>query len=93
MIRRSSRYYDGPLYQAAHKYTNVYNIVVDRKWPKSTLVRYIEHTWAYGDSLAILANKYLKDPTLWWKILEANPNIMDPFAIPTGSVIRIPNGY
>jgi nucleoid-associated protein YgaU len=93
MIRRSSRYYDGPLYQAVHKYTGVYNIVVDRKWPVSTLVKYIEHTWEYGDSFALLADKYLKDPNLWWKILEANPNIMDPFAISPGYTIRVPYGY
>lgn len=93
MIKRSSRYYDGPLYQSEHKYTGTYNIVVDRKWPESTLIKYIEHTWAYGDSYASLANRYLKDPTLWWKILEANPNVMDPFATSSGTVIRVPYGY
>jgi len=92
MITRSSRYYDGPLYQAPHKYTGTYNIVVDRKWPASTLVRYIEYTWSYGDSLALISNRYLKDPRLWWKILEANPNIIDPFAISPGQVIRVPYG-
>lgn len=90
MIARSSRYFDGPLYQSAHKYTGIYNIVVDRKWPTSVYVRYIDYTWVYGDSLALLANKYLKSSNLWWKIVEANPNITDPFAIQPGQVIRLP---
>lgn len=92
MIERSSRYFDGPLYQAAHKYTGAYNIVVDRKVPKVISVKYFQYTWAYGDSLALISARYLRNPKFWWKIIEANPEILDPFSIEAGQVIRVPYG-
>lgn len=91
MILRTSRYYTGPLAQLAHKYTGVYNIVVDRSFPEVIKVSYVEYTWVDGDSLAALAHSYLNNSQYWWKIMEINQEISDPFSISPGTVIRIPN--
>ena len=92
MIENVSRYYDGPIFQVPHKYTGVYTIAVFRKFPASTKVNYIEHVWEYGDSLAALSEHYGDGAKYWWEILEINPNILSPFDIKPGQVIRIPYG-
>lgn len=50
------------------------------------------HVVSIGEEnrLDILANNYYGDPTLWWAIAMAN-NIIDPFVIPAGSILRIPS--
>lgn len=92
MIERVSRYYDGPLAQTQHKYTNQYIISVFRKFPQSKQVSYIQYTWKEGDSLARIAKNYGVGPKYWWEIMEINPEIMDPFAIEPGTVLRVPYG-
>lgn len=39
--------------------------------------------------LDMIANKYYSDPTLWWVIALAN-DLVDPFVIQPGTVLRIP---
>lgn len=91
-ISRISRYFDGPLAQIKNKSSDTYDIAVYRKFPKTYSVKYIEYTWVEGDSLAGLANTYLFNPELWWKIMEINPSIADPFSIQPGDVIKVPYG-
>lgn len=46
-----------------------------------------------GDRLDTLANDFYGDSSLWWIIATAN-NIHDaPFALPDGTVLRIPQNY
>lgn len=46
-----------------------------------------------GDRLDTLANDFYGDSSLWWIIASAN-NIHDaPFALPDGTVLRIPQNY
>lgn len=46
-----------------------------------------------GDRLDTLANQFFGDSTLWWIIASAN-NIHDaPFALPDGTILRIPQNY
>ena len=92
MITRLSRYFNGKLFQPKHKYTGVQNIVVDRTFPYFQKISYLDYTWIYGDSLGSLAEKYLGNSKLWWKIMEINQEISDPFSISPGTVIRIPYG-
>lgn len=43
-----------------------------------------------GDRLDTLANQFYSDPSLWWIIATAN-NLHDaPFALPDGTILRIP---
>ena len=92
MINRSSRYYDGYLYQAKDINSDNYNIVVDRKFPDTQKITYVEYTWVDGDSLGRLAYEYIGQSKYWWKIMEANPEISDPMSIEPGQVIRLPRG-
>ena len=93
MIERVSRYYDGPLAQPLHKYSEQPTIAVFRKFPESSTVRYTEYTWVEGDSFSSLAEKYLGGAKFWWEILEIHPTITDPFNIAPGTVIKVPSGY
>lgn len=44
-----------------------------------------------ADRIDVIANAYYGDPTLWWRIADANPEIMKWDQVPSGTVIRIPN--
>lgn len=46
-----------------------------------------------GDRLDTLAYQYYGDQSLWWVIATAN-NIHDaPFAVPDGTILRVPKNY
>ena len=92
MIERVSRYYDGPLLQTKHKYTGQYVISVFRAFPQSKELRYILYTWKDGDTLARLSEEYGVGAKYWWEIMEINPEILDPFDIAPGTVLRVPYG-
>lgn len=92
-IGRLSRYYDGPIAQLkSAEDSTVYNITVYRKFPGDTSIRYTEHVWEDGDTLAALAyhSNALNTSEYWWKIMDINPEITDPFTIEPGTIIRIP---
>lgn len=55
-----------------------------------TNVRYNLHTYVEGETLHKLSWLYYGTPSLWWAILEYNPEITDFFNIAPGTVIRIP---
>jgi len=92
MIERVSRYYDGPLAQTQHKYTDQYIISVFRKFPDSQAINYISYTWKDGDSLPKLSEYYGVGAKYWWEIMDINPEISDPFNILPGTVLRVPYG-
>lgn len=89
-ITRTSRYFDGPLAQIPNKTTGEYDIAVYRDFTSVGEVSFFIYTWVYGDSLSNLAKKYLANQLLWWKIMEINPEITDPFSIEPGAQVRIP---
>ena len=92
MIERVSRYYDGPLAQTVDKSTGRYVISVFRKFPTSKSIRYISYTWKAGDSLANISELYGSGAKFWWEIMDINPEILDPFKIAPGTVLRVPYG-
>lgn len=92
MIERVSRYYDGPLAQTQHKYTDQYVISVFRKFPTSKEVTYISYIWKDGDSLSRISEDFGVGAKFWWEIMEINPEILDPFDITPGTVLRVPYG-
>lgn len=48
-------------------------------------------TTTIGDRFDILAQQYYKDPTLWWIISVANPQLpQNSYYPPVGAQIRIP---
>jgi nucleoid-associated protein YgaU len=44
----------------------------------------------YGDTFTSIAEEGLQDPTLWWVVADANPQIRHPFDLKPGDPIRIP---
>lgn len=56
-----------------------------------TGVKYTHHTFVEGDTLISMSWRYYGRPDLWWGFLEYNPEIQDPFNIPPGFILRVPN--
>lgn len=50
------------------------------------------HLWAETDRIDRVTQEYLFDADRWWEVMDANPEILNPFDIAPGQVIRIPNG-
>lgn len=49
------------------------------------------HITEDGDNLFSLADEYYDDFTLWWVIAEKNPSIVNPFEVPVGMELIVPN--
>ena len=89
-VYKNSRYYDGDSQQIQNKTSKLYAWTVYRQFPGSVPIRYSDYTWVDGDRIDYLASVYLYDAKLWWKIMDINPEINDPFSIAPGTIIRIP---
>jgi len=92
MIERVSRYYDGPLSQTIDPVTNEPKISVYRSFPSGINIKYITYVWKASDELSLVANRFNIGTKFWWEITDINPEILDPFDIVPGTVIRIPYG-
>jgi phage tail protein X len=59
---------------------------------RATQTRYASqlYRWRSGDRIDILAYNIYGSTADWWKILDANPAIIDPNSIRPGTVLRIP---
>jgi len=44
-----------------------------------------------GESFQFIAYKFIKNPTLWWQIAEANPQVWYPLDLHMGSYIHVPS--
>lgn len=66
-----------------------YNLVIFRRVPSSQ-TNFKLYVWRIGDRLDNVAFAQLNNPTLWWSIIDFNPEIIDPFNIPAGTAVRIP---
>lgn len=90
MIYTDSRYATGTILKAHDARTGTYRLAVYRKFPNAKLSFYY-YNWVAGDRIDLIANQLLGSSSLWWKILDSNPEITDPFSIPVGTTIRIPS--
>lgn len=90
MIYLDSRYVDGRLFKAWHARKQEYHLTVFRTWP-TNFQSYFIYEWVENDRLDLLATKFLGAPSLWWKILDFNPEVIDPFNIEPGTQLRMPN--
>lgn len=57
---------------------------------KDFRITYTMYQWRYYDRIDVMADTVYGDPTRWWIIADANPEIMDWGNVPTGKIIRIP---
>lgn len=62
--------------------------------PRQPEVRVFSYTSIYlgdNDRLDLIAQRIYGDDTLWWKIADANPEILDWSDVPAGTLLRIPS--
>lgn len=90
MIYNDSRYATGRIFKAYDSRKQVFSTTVFRRFPTSTNT-YSVYTWVERDRMDIVAEEFLGSPDSWWKIMDFNPEIIDPLNIPVGTIIRIPN--
>jgi hypothetical protein len=67
-----------------------YDATVFRNWPTYS-ENFSIYQWVEDDRLDNISLKFLGDPTLWWQILDINPEIVNPINIQPGTLLRIPN--
>ena len=90
MIFLDSRYADGRIFKAYDGRTDNYQLAVRREWP-TYVQNYFIYEWVSTDRLDTLASKFLGNPEMWWRILDINPEVIDPMLIAPGTQLRIPN--
>lgn len=90
MIYSDSRYASGTIIKVQDPRNKVYRLAVYRKFPTSR-ANFYNYTWVDGDRIDLVSFNLLGSPAFWWKIMDYNPEIIDPFSIPAGTVIRIPS--
>lgn len=88
MIPGQSRYVQGTLTRTPNS-EGVYNLTVWRTVP-AAVGSFTLYIWRDGDRPDTVANRLLGNPSLWWAIFDKNPEIIDPFNVPPGSLVRIP---
>lgn len=91
MIFSNSRYADGNVFKAYDSRSGKYGITVTRNFPTETS-GFFYYVWAERDRIDAVAEKFLGDADAWWQIMDFNPEVMSPFNIPIGTLIRIPRG-
>jgi len=86
----NSRYATGFLFNAYRNKDKKYHATVFRRFPVSS-AKFFLYEWKEEDRIDHVARKYLNDSALWWKIMDFNPEILNPETISGGTLIRIPN--
>ena len=89
MIYLDSRYADGPLFKALDARTGTHVQSVFRQWPTFSKQTYYYEVSTI-DRIEGIAVQTLGNPELWWQIMDLNPEIINPFEIPAGTLLRIP---
>lgn len=90
MIFTSSRYATGTIFKAFDPRDGEWYTTVFRNYPKE-YVSFYTYVWKERDRPETVAARTLGNPEMWWKIMDYNPEILNPFDIPVGTVIRLPN--
>jgi len=90
MIYTDSRYASGTFSKTYSVNRASYNLSVMRTFPTDQSSFYY-YSWRERDRIETVAATLLGDSNLWWRIMDYNPEIIDPFNIPLGSTVRIPS--
>jgi hypothetical protein len=90
MITTDSRYANGNVFKTPGVRKNPYQVVVTRNFPQM-IDNYFLYVWKEEDRIDLVANRFYGNTSLWWQILDFNPEILNPWEIPVGTTIRIPN--
>jgi nucleoid-associated protein YgaU len=74
MFDRKSRYRDARPFSPADGDRDAFDGVRPRPIGRATGI--VEHRVQAGDRLDLLARHYYNDDRLWWRIVDANPEIL-----------------
>jgi hypothetical protein len=89
MIFSDSRYATANVYKAFTPKLGGNSVVVLREFPFNSSA-FFYYIWRDGDRVENVAANLLEDSNLWWKIMDFNPEIANPFSISIGTIVRIP---
>lgn len=89
MIYTDSRYAAGMFSKTYSASRSSYNLSVMRNFPIDQSSFYY-YSWRERDRIENVAASLLGDSNLWWRIMDYNPELLDPFNIPVGATVRIP---
>ena len=90
MIYTDSRYANGRLFKAYNLRKQDYDVTVFRNFPNQK-ASYFLYTWRESDRIDLVCKRFLGTAATWWKVMDYNPEILNPFDIPVGTVVRIPD--
>lgn len=88
-IYLDSRYADGPLFRAHDARSGNDLITVFREWP-ILASNFDVYEVNEIDRIENIAVQFLGKSELWWRIMDFNPEVLNPFEIPPGTLLRIP---
>lgn len=88
MIIAGSRYQDSSVVTVVKDSQDVAVIVPSMQQPFS--FNYVTHLVTQGDRIDNISYQYYGNPTVWWRIADANPEVMFYDNLTVGSTIRIP---
>jgi hypothetical protein len=90
VIYADSRYARGIFFKAYNLKNKTYSLTVLRRFPvdQSNFYYYV---WRERDRVENVAARLLGDANLWWRIMDYNPEVIDPINIAAGTPIRIPS--
>lgn len=60
--------------------------------PAAQTLLVTDYVWRDGDRVDLIAARNYGDETMWWVLADANPQVLDWTAVPTGTIVRIPSG-
>ena len=92
MIYLSSRYADSDVTFILDSRTGIAQATVIRDTPEQDLDEQYgrSYYWRDGDRLDRLAYRFYGSSLEWWRILDANPEVLNPSQIAPGTALRIP---
>lgn len=89
MIFRDSRYATGTITKEYKPNKEMWEVTVYRNFTDER-ARFFFYVWKEKDRIDLIAGEFLGGTDLWWKIMDFNPEHLNPFDIPVGSTLRIP---
>lgn len=88
MLASNSRYVNSP--QVTQKINGKDKVYIAPSAPSAFTFQYTSYMVNGSDRIDTIAASFLGDPTQWFLIGQANPEIINWFNLAAGTVIRIP---
>lgn len=86
-----SRYADNQIIPITNKSGVTKSTIIINPPTKSVVFGISTYTWQLGDQIDYLAFSAYGDETQWWRIADANPQILFWNSVEPGAQVRIPS--